>query len=1120
MSGTESFQRQARCLWPRWGARAFWGLAAIVLINLHWLHLWGMPRVQSIGLGVMLICCLIPLGLTFAQWRRVPGRRHSFLNQLFGLTGARWREMPGTPGRLLCATIASWLFIGVAALLVADAALWPVAGEDLLRQGFFILVLLAALLGGRMVLARDGAESLLNGVLAILVASCLIVVATPLLRYWDVLLTFRLPFRLNGSFTDPNDAGFIGCMTVALALALLAHGRRGRLGYLGLAVGAAAALASFSRSAILVVCGILVLLPLCNGGRRMRLFLFGSLASGLIGLSVYGAVTSGLWPLRDLAFGRDLERFDLCLPLPQTSEGLLADCEILLAARDTLAGDAPLNWSRVAPIDIWQGITVDGPQGRVTELSLPGMRLNGRIPPQLGGLEQLVTLRLSNNRLTGSVPSELDNLSNLQNLWLAVNNLTGALPPGLAALVRASPGLGARARPRADRPGVLRPAPGPGMDGEQPGSFRQAPAELDAVVSGNDLFCRPGQVDTSLLADCEILLAVRDALAGDAILNWSEDVPIGLWDGVTLNDMSSVRVGALVLPGLGLNGRIPPQLGDLDQLVVLVQAANRLTGAIPPELGRLANLQVLSLGANDLTGIVPPELGKLAKLNDLWLAENRLTGSVPPELEGFGAQAFGLVIVKPSRSSLTPAEHAGFYFGDDVFCRPGQADASLLADCEILLMVRDALAGDAILNWSEDIPIGLWDGVTLSDIPPVRVTGLSLPGAYLNGRISPQLGGLDQLVTLRLANNRLTGPIPSELGKLVNLEILSLSRNGLTGAVPPELGRLARLRGLWLARNSLTGTIPPPLLGIAHHDLVHSIFCLPGYPHTTPGLLADCDRLLAGKDTLAGDMPLNWGNYVPIGFWQGVAVSGDDTGAGRVVRVDLSEQELNGRIPPEFGGLEQLVTLRLSRNRLTGAVPPELGSLVKLRTLALESNTLTGPLPLELIRDDLALHLAGNNFGLLTAIQTSRRLAMWRASLEDALESPFIGSGLGKFRSIAGNLSNAQGASEGVHNLYLRLFGEAGVAPLALYCLFLLSLLRLRWTAPSSPARDAAVGWAVVMALFSVTYHHLLTLGAFLFLAGLSCALAAHAVAAEPSRRGQRRPDVRLQAFIKGSTIS
>ncbi len=89
-----------------------------------------------------------------------------------------------------------------------------------------------------------------------------------------------------------------------------------------------------------------------------------------------------------------------CDPSPTDSPG--TDCAILLATRDILAGDIALNWSRTVPVNGWRGVTVEGPEGRVTGLDLAGFGLNGRIPPDLGRLDRLVSLSLGRNRLTVS----------------------------------------------------------------------------------------------------------------------------------------------------------------------------------------------------------------------------------------------------------------------------------------------------------------------------------------------------------------------------------------------------------------------------------------------------------------------------------------------------------------------------------------------------------------------------------------------------------------------------------------------------------------------------------------------------------------------------------------------
>ena len=138
---------------------------------------------------------------------------------------------------------------------------------------------------------------------------------------------------------------------------------------------------------------------------------------------------------------------------------------------------------------------------------------------------------------------------------------------------------------------------------------------------------------------------------------------------------------------------------------------------------------------------------------------------------------------------------------------------------------------------------------------------------------------------------------------------------------------------------------------------------------SNPGLVSDCEALLAAQDTLAGHVTLNWSSRTPIADWDGVTVEGTPQ---RVTELDLSGSQLTGAIPAELGSLTNLRALLLSENllsgsipvslaglsnlealdaggnQLTGAIPAELGSLVTLRSLSLEGNTLTGAIPAEL----------------------------------------------------------------------------------------------------------------------------------------------------------------------------
>ena len=118
----------------------------------------------------------------------------------------------------------------------------------------------------------------------------------------------------------------------------------------------------------------------------------------------------------------------------QTNTGLVSDCDTLLAAKETLARTANLNWSADSPIGKWEGVTVRGMPERVVWLDLRAKGLDGSVPAELGQLSKLTYLNLRTNQLTGEIPSELGSLANLRELNLHVNQLTGEIPAELGGL--------------------------------------------------------------------------------------------------------------------------------------------------------------------------------------------------------------------------------------------------------------------------------------------------------------------------------------------------------------------------------------------------------------------------------------------------------------------------------------------------------------------------------------------------------------------------------------------------------------------------------------------------------------------------------------------------------------
>ena len=382
--------------------------------------------------------------------------------------------------------------------------------------------------------------------------------------------------------------------------------------------------------------------------------------------------------------------------------------------------------------------------------------------------------------------------------------------------------------------------------------------------------------------------------------NWLSNAPLDSWHGVTTD--RNGRVVELDLSENELNGTIPSELGNLTYLETLNLSENQLRGTIPPELGNLTNLAVLNLFDNRLSGTIPSELGNLSNLGSLTLFDNNLRGTIPSNLAKLNNLRWLLLWSNQLDGSIPP-------------------ELGKLNNLEWLYLSDNRLSGT--------IPSELGNLTNLER--------LILWGNQLSGAIPSELDHLTNLTDLALSDNRLSGAIPPELGNLTNLESLGLWGNELSGTVPPELENLSGLTQLYLADNQLSGCLPEIWRDIEESDLdeVSLHFC------------SDRDVLVTFYEATDGDNWLEngkWLSSAPIGDWYGVIV--DDS--GRVIGLNLSENELSGTIPPELGNLTKLEELDLSKNQLRGTIPLELVNLSRLTHLFLFSNQLTGSIPPEL----------------------------------------------------------------------------------------------------------------------------------------------------------------------------
>ena len=237
-----------------------------------------------------------------------------------------------------------------------------------------------------------------------------------------------------------------------------------------------------------------------------------------------------------------------------------------------------------------------------------------------------------------------------------------------------------------------------------------------------------------------------------------------------------VNLKRLYLSSNQLTGQIPAELGKLVSLSSLRLGDNQLSGCIPPALNRVPtnDLPSLSLpycevtiprapsisevisgtgtgililewsapssdGGSDITAYdvryIESSSDKTVDANwtvvqDVWSGTG--SGTLSYELQGLrqGTQ-YDLQVRAVNSEGDGPwsSSFTGTPAAPSV-CVTGRAvadlrSAGLMSDCEILLKMRDTLAGTATLNWSANVPITKWEGIILGGTPS-RVTELQL----------------------------------------------------------------------------------------------------------------------------------------------------------------------------------------------------------------------------------------------------------------------------------------------------------------------------------------------------------------------------------------------------------
>uniref|UniRef100_A0A3N7G3Y2 non-specific serine/threonine protein kinase n=1 Tax=Populus trichocarpa TaxID=3694 RepID=A0A3N7G3Y2_POPTR len=266
--------------------------------------------------------------------------------------------------------------------------------------------------------------------------------------------------------------------------------------------------------------------------------------------------------------------------------------------------------------------TKNGSFGWVTEINLPGKKLDGYIHNSIGRFKNLKKLNLYNNQLSGGIPSTLGQLQHLKYLYLSSNSLTGSIPPSLTML----------------RNLTVLDLSSNDLDGTIPSNLTGLQSLRILYLSRNKL---TGPIPDSIRY-CQNL---TDIYADRNFLNGTINKSLGTLSsleslGLYYNSLSGgipkelgklSALQYLALDGNDLHGELPKELGNLTNLRILYLTANNFNGTIPTTYAKLTNLEVFAVSGNYLSGPIPAYIGKWVNLNDLWVSDVNNPGISFPE---------------------------------------------------------------------------------------------------------------------------------------------------------------------------------------------------------------------------------------------------------------------------------------------------------------------------------------------------------------------------------------------------------------------------------------------------------------------------------------------------------
>ncbi|XP_068648958.1 probable LRR receptor-like serine/threonine-protein kinase At2g24230 [Aristolochia californica] len=281
------------------------------------------------------------------------------------------------------------------------------------------------------------------------------------------------------------------------------------------------------------------------------------------------------------------------------------------------------------------------------------------------------------------------------------------------------------------------------------------------------------------------------------------------------------------------------------------------------------------------------------------------------------------------------------------------------------------LSGLGLSGSIPDNTIGKLTKLQSLDLSHNRITGLSsdfwslgpslmslnLSRNLINGSLLSNIGNFGKLEHLDLSSNLFSGRIPESISTLSALQFVNLSRNDFNGNLPDGILNCNSLVSLDVSSNQLNGNVPKNLgaafpelrfLNLARNEFHGGVSDLPGlksltYLNLSGNLFEGAVNSLFQKPLEIIDLSQNQfqGHVSQVHFSSSLDWSS-------LVFLDLSQNQLSGKLFDDLMQAQSLKHLNLAHNRFSRQKFPQLEKLLHLEYLNLSTTSLIGPIPSDL----------------------------------------------------------------------------------------------------------------------------------------------------------------------------